>query len=244
MTNWIKHVSKYVSKNVSKHGTPIAILVGTALIAISIFVSFGHPKYKMLALYGEAGPKAPGLNAPVANNKPIDVSADDDAFLGSAAAAITLIEFADYQCPFCRKFWKDTLPQIKEKYIDTGKVKFVYRDFPLSFHPAAQASAEAAECAGDQGKYWQMHDKIYEEQEKKGAGTVQYSADDLKAWAGQIGLRVSEFNNCLDSGKNREEVLKDFADGQAAGVTGTPVFFLNGKPIKGAQSYAAFEHID
>ena len=77
-----------------------------------------------------------------------------------------MVEFSDFQCPFCRTFWSGVLPQIKKEYIDTGKVRFVYRDYPLSFHPAAQPAAEAAECADDQSKFWEMHDKIFSEQEK------------------------------------------------------------------------------
>ena len=89
-----------------------------------------------------------------------EVSMDDDAVLGNKNAKVTIIEFSDFQCPFCRVFWRNTLSQIKKEYIDTGKVKFVYRDFPLSFHSMAEPSARAAQCARDQNKYWEMHDKI------------------------------------------------------------------------------------
>lgn len=103
----------------------------------------------------------------------VKVSVDDDPVLGKADAPVTLIEFSDFQCPFCRAFWKEALQQIKKDYIDTGKAKFVYRDFPLSFHPLAKPYALAANCANDQGKFWEMHDKIFEEQAKKGEGTIQ-----------------------------------------------------------------------
>lgn len=172
-----------------------------------------------------------------------EVSEDDDAFIGDKDAPIVMIEFSDFQCPFCRSFWRDTLPLIKSEYIDTGKVRFVYRDFPLSFHPGAMPAAQAAECAEDQGKYWEMHDKIFSEQEKLGSGTVQFSTDDLKNWAGQIGLAQNKFDSCLDSQKYANEVANDQNDGQSAGVSGTPGFFINGKPIIGAQPFSVFKAI-
>lgn len=114
---------------------------------------------------------------------------DDDAHLGDENAPVVMIEFSDFQCPFCRSFWRDTLPLIKSEYIDTGKVRFVYRDFPLGFHQGAMPAAQAAECAREQDKFWEMHDKIFIEQEKQGTGTIQFGADDLKRWASEIGLK-------------------------------------------------------
>lgn len=172
-----------------------------------------------------------------------EVSADDDPMLGNEKAKVTIIEFSDYQCPFCRTFWRDTFSQIKKEYLNTNKVRFVYRDFPLSFHPMADASAQAANCAGDQNKYWEMHDKIFGEQEKLGQGTVTYTVQDLKKWASEISLNKSKFEQCLDSDKYKEEVQKDFADGSAAGVSGTPSTFVNGRQLVGAQPFATFKAI-
>ncbi|MEK7514903.1 MAG: DsbA family protein [Patescibacteria group bacterium] len=169
------------------------------------------------------------------------VSVDDDAMLGNKKAPVTIIEFSDYQCPFCRAFWRDTYPRLKKDFIETGKVRLVFRDFPLSSHPGAVPAAHAAECAEEQGKYWEMHDVIFAEQDTKGAGTVSFSADDLKRWAGKIGLKQSEFNACLDSGKYNEEIAKDLKDGAASGVSGTPSFFINGNLLVGAQPYEAFK---
>lgn len=170
-----------------------------------------------------------------------EATADDDPFLGSKNAPVAMIEFSDFECPFCRSFWRDTLPLIKSQYIDTGKVKFVYRDFPLSFHPGARPAAEAAECAEEQGKFWVLHDKIFGEQDKQGTGTIQFTKEDVIRWAGQIGLGTNKFNQCLESGKYASEVEKDFADGSAAGVSGTPAFFINGKLVVGAQPFAIFQ---
>lgn len=107
------------------------------------------------------------INAALANSNargPAVVSTDDDPALGDPNAPVTIIEFSDFECPFCRRFWQETLPQIKAEYIDTGKARFVYRDFPLSMHPGAFPAALAANCANQQGKFWEMHDKIFSEQ--------------------------------------------------------------------------------
>src|SRR3989344_5421608 len=184
----------------------------------------------------------------------VTASADDDAVLGDKNAPVTIIEFSDYQCPFCRKFWTETFNQIKRDYIDTGKVKFVYRDFPLgSIHPAAEPAAQAAECARFVGKsdeaYYKMHDKIFQEGNILDGGdpitgpvrgTAQLGATELKKWAKDIGYDI---DNCLDSGKFKSEVQKDLADGQAAGGQGTPYFVINGKPLSGAQPFSAFKQV-
>src|SRR3989344_396320 len=161
----------------------------------------------------------------VANPRDLE---DDDPVLGDPNAPVTIVEFSDFQCPFCRSLWKSTFPSLRQKYLVTGKAKFIYRDFPLSFHPGAQPAAEAGECADEQGKFWEMHDKIFGEQEKLGSGTVQFTVDDLKKWAREVGLDTVKFNECLDSGKYRSEVQNDLQAGQAAGVTGTPGTFVNG----------------
>ena len=159
---------------------------------------------------------------------------DDDPMKGQKSAPVTIVEFSDFQCPFCARFYTDTLTQIQKDYIDTGKVKIVYRDFPLSFHTNAQPAAEAAECADDQGKFWQFHDKLFENQQA-------LSGDNYKLWAKELGLDTKKFNDCVDSNKYASEVQKDMTDGQAAGVSGTPAFFVNGQFLSGAQPYAAFK---
>ena len=173
----------------------------------------------------------------------VDVSVDDDAFIGNPKAKVTVVEFSDFQCPFCRSFWSGAYQQIKKEYVDTGKIKFVFRDYPLPFHPAGQVSAESAECADEQGKFWEMHDKIFQEQTKQGTGTVTYGVTELKKWASQIGLDSAKFNQCLDSGKYKSEVEKDLADGSAYGVSGTPTLFINGKPVVGAQPFSVFKAV-
>lgn len=161
---------------------------------------------------------------------------DDDAVKGSEDAPVTIVEFSDYECPFCARFATQTLPAIDEQYIKTGKAKLIFRDFPLGFHANAQKAGEAAECAGEQGKYYEMHDKLFAEGVAGGVAS-------FKQYAKELGLDEAKFNECLDSGKMASEVQKDLRDGEAAGVEGTPAFFINGKLVSGAQPFEVFKSI-
>ena len=177
----------------------------------------------------------------------VKVSIDDDPIIGNKDAKVTVIEFSDFQCPFCRRYFTQTFEQVKKNYIDTNKIRYVYRDYPLPFHPAAMPYAEAADCANEQGKFWEFHDMIYNEQNKQGAGTVEYiGADAVKKIAVSLGLDAAKFNSCFDSGKYKDEVNKDMAAGSTAGVSGTPTFFIGSEKkgyvaLVGAQPYAAFQ---
>ena len=197
----------------------------------------------------------------------VSASEDDDAVLGDSNAEVTIIEFSDYQCPFCRKFWTETYPELKSQYVDTGKAKIIFRDLPLDtncnsnlgnqLHPMACKSAEAAECvrekAGDSG-YWKFHDKIFSEQNILDSGsaigsvtkTVIYTDDDLKKWAKDLGYEIS---SCLDSGKYKSEIMKDISDAGLAGGSGTPYFVIKksgeekGTALSGAQPLSAFKAV-
>ncbi|MFQ5914785.1 MAG: DsbA family protein [Nitrospinota bacterium] len=171
------------------------------------------------------------------------VGIDDDPILGDSKAPLTLIEFSDYQCPFCGRFSRDIFPRIKKEYIETGKVRYVFRDFPLPFYVYAQKAAEAAQCAGDQGRYWEMHDFIFVNQHA-------IKVEDLKGYARRIGLNIETFNTCLDTNRYSEEVRKDREAGRKAGVRRIPSFVLGrttdngkivGRFISGAQPYEVFK---
>ena len=160
---------------------------------------------------------------------------DDDAVRGDKDAPVTIIEWSDFECPFCKRANDDAIAQVKSQYVNSGKVKIVYRDFPLtSIHPNAQKAAEAAECADDQGKFWEMHDIIFARQPS-------LSLANLKNWAVELGLDAEEFNDCLDSGKHTNEVNKDAQDAQNVGGRGTPYFVVGNTPISGAQPFANFQ---
>ena len=194
----------------SKFILPGAILIAALLISGSLV-------FYSITMKGDLGAAVAGGG----KNAVVDVSVDDDPMLGNPKAKITLVEFSDFQCPFCRALWSGAFQQIKKEYIDTGKAKLVYRDFPLSFHPGAVPAAEGAQCANDQGKFWEFHDKVFEEQAKQGGGTIQFSENDVSKWAGQVqGLDMGKWAECFASRKYKEEVEKDLQDGTNYGVSG------------------------
>jgi len=172
------------------------------------------------------------------------IGIDDDPQLGKADAVVTIIEFGDYQCPLCRAFWRETLPRIKKEYVETGRVRIVFRDFPIQdIHPEATVTAMASECAEDQGKFWEFHDKVFREQDRRGRDVVRYNVRDVKRWAADVGLEAAAFNECLDSERHKAEVLKDYQDGAGIGMNGTPVFFINGRALVGAHPFTTFQKI-
>src|SRR5579862_4521599 len=167
--------------------------------------------------------------------------------IGDKKAPVTMVEFTDYQCPFCSRNFKDTFPQLNSEYIKTGKVRYVLVEFPLeSIHPFAFKAAEAARCSGEQGKYWEMHDELFSHQDK-------LAADDLARHAGTVGIDVDKFKACLSSGKEATKIRSEMAEGSKNGISGTPGFFLGlttpnnqgsvkaTKQIIGAQPYSQFK---
>jgi protein-disulfide isomerase len=173
---------------------------------------------------------------------PVRVSVADAPTLGRADAPVTIVEFSDYQCPFCQRFFATTLPALKQDYIDTGKLRYVFRDFPLEMHPQAHQAAEAAHCAGEQGKYWEMHDGVFQNQRA-------LAAPQLAELARAVGVDGAAFDACLFSGRQAARVDRGLADGAAAGVQGTPGFVVGktrpgdvveGTLIRGAQPVETF----
>jgi len=149
-----------------------------------------------------------------------DIDIDGAAFLGDPDAAVTLVEFTDYQCPFCLRYSVVTKPRIVETYVETGKLRYMIREFPIaSLHPQATKAAEAALCAGDQGKYWEMHARLFANQKR-------LQPQDLRTYAEELDLDTAAFNRCLEGNKYAARVRQDQKDGIAAGVRGTPTFFL------------------
>ncbi|HHB89763.1 MAG TPA: hypothetical protein ENK60_00485 [Anaerolineae bacterium] len=161
--------------------------------------------------------------------------------IGDPNAPVVIVEFSDYQCPFCLRHYQQTMPQLKKEYIDTGKVLYVFKDFPLSFHEQAMPAAMAAECAGEQGQYWEMHDKLFSERDKWNENPDVNNI--MKQFAQELGLNMDAFNACFDSGKYEDEILADMHEGIAAGVQGTPAFFINGQFISGAQPFEVFKQV-
>ena len=177
-------------------------------------------------------PQAPSEQGDVKN---LDLS--NNYFKGDEDAKVVIVEFSDFQCPYCGRFYEQTLSQIDDNYVKTGKVKFYYADFPLdSIHPNARPAANAARCAGEQDKFWEYHDKVFENQET-------LSNDNFKKWAQELGLDTSKFNDCFDSKKYDGEVNKDLQEGSSNGIQGTPGFIINDKILSGAQPFSAFQQV-
>lgn len=171
---------------------------------------------------------------PIVDTSKIDLTGQPR--LGEDDAPITIIEFSDFECPFCSRAANGPVKQIIKEYVDTGKAKLVFMNYPLGFHQYAQIAAEASECANEQGKFWQMHDKIFENQPS-------LNKENLVKWAQEIKLDMNMFNGCLNDNKYAQEVQKDMAVAQSAGVQGTPSFLINGQMIVGAQPFEAFKQV-
>jgi protein-disulfide isomerase len=165
---------------------------------------------------------------------------DNSRVLGNPAAKVTFVEFGDFQCPFCGRFYQTAEKEIIEKYVKTGKIKFVWRDFAFLGQESFDA-AQAARCAGDQGKFWQYHDYLFENQ--KGENQGAFSSTNLKNFGVKLGLDPKTFNSCLDSGKYLNDVKKESELGRELGVTGTPSSFINGRQITGAVPFSQLETV-
>jgi protein-disulfide isomerase len=161
------------------------------------------------------------------------IATADSPALGSSSAPIELVEFSDFQCPFCYRA-HPTVKQVLSTY--GSKIRFVYRNYPLPNHPNARPAAEAAQCANEQGQFWPYHDRLFADQTKLGD-------NDLKASAAALGLDAGKFNACFDSHKYKARVDADMQAGNEAGVNGTPAFFINGRMLSGAQPYDEFKKI-
>jgi protein-disulfide isomerase len=164
-----------------------------------------------------------------------DVPVDDDPFLGSEDAEITIIEFSDYECPYCRSWHAEVYSKLLDTYGD--QVRFVYRDFPLeSIHVNAKPAAEAANCANEQGKFWDYHDKLFSME-------LGLSPEAYQEYATQLELDTDQFQECIDSGRYKEEIQADFDFAANLGVRSTPTFFVNGIAVVGAQPFEVFQQV-
>ncbi len=174
------------------------------------------------------------------------VSSKQRPTLGNKDAPVTIVEFSDYQCPYCKRFADNTLAQLKREYIDTGKVRLVFKDMPLHFHQHARKAAQAAHCAGEQGKYWPMHDLLFK-------NSKQLQEEKLPAYAATLKLDAAKFASCLSSKRHLAQIDSDIAEAQKNSITGTPTFvigktakdLIKGDVVRGAQPVSSFKlHID
>jgi protein-disulfide isomerase len=226
-------VEKLISK--SKYSLVIQYILTGVLIFISgIGVGYIVWGRQIPQKAANADPAADEVTIPE-NIKRYDVPADDDPSLGPADAEITIIEFSDFQCPFCTKWQVEVWPEIQKAFPD--QVRLVYRDFPLyGLHANAESAAEAADCAGEQGAYWKYHDKLF-------AAESGLGSDAFRQYAKDIGLDTEKFSSCLESGVYKDEVKADYEYASQLGVSSTPTFFINGIPVVGAQPFSVFQQI-
>ena len=179
----------------------------------------------------------------------IQVSLDDDPILGNPNAPLTIVEFSDFQCPFCLRFYQQTLPLLQENYIDTGKIKLVYRDLPLdNLHQNARTVHIAAECADEQEKFWEYHDVLFETQAEWQSLDSSELQSTLSQYATDLGLQAASFESCLQSQDMADEVNKDSLEAARYGATGTPTFFIGTEKdgfvkLVGAQPFSSFQNV-
>jgi protein-disulfide isomerase len=223
-----------------KQGFVLGLAVGiaaTSIVGFGVMFAKGGSGWKLADNKGNVPVvntnTAPTPAAPEAAGDFTKVAAvtKDDHIRGNANAKITLLEYSDFQCPFCQRH-APTMDQLLAQYKD--QVRLVYRHFPLtSIHPQAQGAAEASECAAEQGKFWEYHDKLFANQSALDVAS-------LKKYAGELGLKQAQFDSCVDSKKYAEKVNKQAAEAQASGITGTPGTFVNDQLVKGAYPAATF----
>ena len=207
----------------SPYLVPASIVIAGAMIASALFFSLKGTETGI--------PNQPSQGAAGALlGETIEVNLGGNPVLGEENAQITIVEFSDYQCPFCGRFFSQTEPQILEKYVKTGLAKFAYRDFAFldgfvgQDRGESHLAAEAARCAGDQGQYWQYHDTLFQNQNGENVGA--FSVDNLKKFASRLNLNAADFAECLDEGKYQNIVVQDTNEGGASGVSGTPTVFI------------------
>lgn len=182
------------------------------------------------------------------DTRKLSIDLDDDPVKGNPDAQITLVEFSDFQCPFCARFYEQTLPSIEENFVNTGKVKIVFRDFPIpNIHPNALSAHVAAECANIQGKFWQYHDILFSRQQEWNKLENPQAIEKFSTYAQELDMDPS-FNSCMQSQQPLAEISHDMEDAKKYGSTGTPSFFVGNEKlgfvkIEGAKPYEVFSNL-
>lgn len=213
----------------------MALISVIAFFVLLIVVFSGKQPVDLSAKAGDTGNVKEEVKAEEPKLASVPAVSNEDYFIGGKDAKVVLIEYTDFECPFCLKHF-ETMDKVKKTYSD--KIKVVARHFPLSFHANAQKAAEAAECAGEQGKFWQMYDALFAANAGKSMGV-----DKWKSEAKKMGLNATKFNECLDSAKYADKIEKQISAGAAAGVDGTPATFINGQLVSGALPFEQFKAI-
>lgn len=224
-------------------GLQTSILIASVIIGLSILLGANKISTGSFIKFSGGGSTVKSVGA---DGSKANIPERKDA-AKAGGGKVTIVEFSDFQCPFCQDFFNKSYKDIKQKYVDTGKVNFVYRHFPLSsIHPDAQKAAEASECANRQGKFFDYHDMLFQKMipisqaNPKGGGLDTQS---LKNYAVQLGLDTAKFNACLDNGETKAVVTADMEAANKAGVSGTPTLFIDGVKVVGSLPFSNFEEV-
>ncbi|MBI2074291.1 MAG: DsbA family protein [Candidatus Levybacteria bacterium] len=225
-----------------------SIIVGVLIVA-SFFIGLLYTKIQYLEKGGAVAatnsqPVAAAGDQPSLPSSPggkVNVDVGHLPIKGNKDAKVTIVEFADFRCPFCERFFKDAETSLVKDYVDTGKVKYAFRHYAFLGQQSVWA-AQASECANEQGKFWKFHEWLYNNQAPE-SDLEYYSKDNLVKYAANVDIDTNQFASCLNSDKYAKQVQDDLSEGQKAGVNGTPTLFVNGIPIVGAQPYSAFKTV-
>lgn len=247
MPEIIQHQEGEINKELkikSYFGIIIAILIGCSLIGFSIILGayyLANKAYNTSRIVASLNQSAK-VPAEEDLNKTYDLKIPEGTpFLGNSDAKVTVVEFGDFQCPYCKDFFDTVLPQLKEQYISRGVVKFYFQDFAF-LGPESQRAAEAARCAQDQNKFWDYYDVLYQNQKSENGGG--FSDTNLKKFAVNLKLDPNSFNKCLDSGAKKSEVEQETAGAeQNLNVNSTPTLFINGKKSEGVMPFSLYEQL-
>ncbi len=231
-------------------GTPTFFINGYPLVGARPYQAFQQAinlaEEGRLAETYQTNTAPSAATAPTQPAQPVTVPLGDEPAKGDPNAPITIVEYSDYQCPFCLRHFNNTMPLLQQ-YIDAGQMRYVFKDFPIhSLHPQAQKAHEAARCARELGgndAYWTMHDLLFSNQDSWARASLSEHVSVLKGLAGEAGLPQAEFDACLDSGKYYDAVNAEVDEGAQLGVRGTPTFFINGQIMSGAQPFSVFQQV-
>lgn len=214
---------------------PVAIVIAGIVIAGAVMYSSTNKSASKTAKPDDT------INDNSGEPQKVNISVNTKGWsvLGSENAPVTLVEYADYVCPFCHRFWQDTFPSIKKDYIDTGKVKFIFKDFPVV---GGEKAAEASRCAEEQGKFWEYHDLLFGDQTTESADVQKWQDPEThKKYAQQLGLDANALVTCFNEGRYKSKVQEGTTEAMQNGGQGTPFFIVDETPISGAQPYSVFQ---
>jgi protein-disulfide isomerase len=224
-----------ISRHVLNYFIVALVFTGVGMVLGISIAKSNDPSASMIATAVVQAVNSSNVGRAAATPGPaplVDVSVDDDPAWGPVDASVVIVEFSDFQCPYCERFHRETYPRLRAAY--EGKIRFVFRDLPLTqIHPDAMLAALAAECANEQDAFWDYHDVLFANQDD-------LSRDALGRYAGELELDMTRFNTCLDSERYQDEVSADMQDAAGYGIQGTPTFFINGRPLVGSQPFEVF----